>query len=477
MSATPGLLSRRYRRVSIAIYTMVALSAFESLGVLAATPEIAEDLGDLALLPWIVTGYLTANAVASVTSGKFIDGIGVRAVFRVGVSVFVLGSILAAFAPTMQFLVAARVVHGIGGGLVFASSLSAVPLVYPAELVGRGYAANATVWGVLGVAGPGIAAVVLTVLSWEWIFLLIVPLGLAGATLAWNTLPGPVAGSRVQIDVPGTVLVATVFVALVLAVGWLNWSSLVAASVAAVGAVAYRRHHQRGGQPIVLLRHLLARPYRYLNLGIGLLLAGAIGAYTYTPLYVAAARNGSEALVAWSVLFVTIGWTLGANGAAQFRERRLAPTLATAGPVLAAASLLVASAVVFASGPLWAVFAALTLVGMGIGTATNTSLQMVRYATPDDELGRVTTVHDLGRNAGFTLGVAVGGAVLLIVLGSRIPDVELVRSLLAGESGAEELVAADAVAAAYGTALLVGAALTAASVPIMARLLRWDWSQ
>lgn len=476
MSATPGLLSRRYRRISISIYTMVALSAFESLGVLAATPEIAEDLGDVALLPWIVTGYLAANAVASVTSGKFIDGVGVRMVFRVGVSVFILGAVLAASAPTMEFLVAARVVHGIGGGLVFASSLSAVPLVYPAGLVGRGYAANATVWGVLGIAGPGIAALVLTVLSWEWIFLLIVPLGMLGAALAWNTLPGPVAGSRVQIDVRGTALVATVFVALVLAFGSLSWSSLAAGAVALGGAVAYRWHHDRTDQPIVLLRHLIGLPYRHLNLGIGLLLAGAIGAYTYTPLYVAAARNGSEALVAWSVLFVTIGWTFGANGAALFEQRRHAPILATAGPVLTASSLFIASAIVFADGPLWAVFLALTLVGMGIGTATNTSLQMVRYATPDDELGRVTTVHDLGRNAGFTLGVAVGGAVLLVVLASRIPDVELVRSLLSGDTDADTLVAADAVAVAYGTALLVGGALTAASVPIMARLLRWDWS-
>ena len=102
-----------------------------------------------------------------------------------------------------------------------ASSLSAVPLVYPAELVGRGYAANSTVWGVLGVAGPAIAALVLTVLSWEWIFLLIVPLGVIGAVLAWNTLPGPVEGSRLLLDVRGTTLVAVLFLSLVLTVGWL----------------------------------------------------------------------------------------------------------------------------------------------------------------------------------------------------------------------------------------------------------------
>jgi MFS family permease len=477
MSTAPGLLSRRYRRISIAIYMMVALSAFENLGVLAATPQIAEDLGDVALLPWIVTGYLAANAVASVTSGKFIDGVGVRLVFRVGVAVFMIGSVLAAFSPSMQFLIGARIIHGIGGGLVFASSLSAVSLVYPPELVGRGYAANSTVWGVLGVAGPAIAALILTVMSWEWIFLLIVPLGLVGGALAWSTLPGPVEGSAVLLDRRGTALVSVIFVSLVLAVGWLSTGSLAMLVVAVMAALAYRWHHGREAHPVVQLRHLAARPYGALNLGVGLLLAGAIGAHTYTPLYVAGARNGSSALVAWSVLFVTIGWTGGANVAALFRKRETAPLIATIGPSLTAAALLTASVFVFAGQPLWMLFATLTMVGAGIGATTNTTLQMIRYATPDAELGRVTTVHDLGRNTGFTLGVAVGGAVLLIVLGNRIANIEIVRSLLAGDTQAGDVDAAGAVASAYGTALMVGAVITSLSVPVLATLRKWNWTQ
>ena len=475
MTAAANLLSRRYRRVSIAIYTMVALSAFESLGVLAATPQIAEDLGDVALLPWIVTSYLMANAISSVTSGKFIDGVGVRAVFRVGVSVFMVGSLLAAFAPSMQFLIGARLVHGMGGGLVFATGLSAVPLVYPSELVGRAYAANASVWGVLAFAGPALAALVLTVASWEWIFLLIVPLGLLASLLAWNALPGPVEGSRVVVDVRGTFLVAVAFVSVVLAVGWLSRGSIVAGAVALAAGVAYVAHHRFEDEPVIRIRHLMSRPYGALNLGVALLLAGGIGAYTYTPLYVAAARNGSEALVAWSVLFMTIGWTAGANGAAQFRNRKTAPVLATAGPVLMALALLTASSLVFAGQPLWTLFLALTFVGVGIGTTTNTTLQMVRFATPDQELGRMTTVHDFGRNTGFTLGVATGGAVLFIVLGNRIADIEIVRSLLAGEAMPAGVDPSGAVATAYGTALLVGAIITATSVPVLMTLRRWEW--
>ena len=82
-----------------------------------------------------------------------------------------------------------------------------------------------------------LAALILTVLSWEWIFLLIVPLGLVGGALAWNTLPGPVEQGAVLLDRRGTALLTVVFVALVLAVGWLSAGSIVMLAIAIAATV------------------------------------------------------------------------------------------------------------------------------------------------------------------------------------------------------------------------------------------------
>ena len=79
--------------------------------------------------------------------------------------------------------------------MISAVVIAAVGLVYPHHLVGRAFAANATVWGVMGVAAPAIAALMLTVLDWRWIFLVNLPLGLAALIAGWRVLPGP-AGRR-----------------------------------------------------------------------------------------------------------------------------------------------------------------------------------------------------------------------------------------------------------------------------------------
>ena len=77
----------------------------------------------------------------------------------------------------MPLLIALRVLQGVGAGLILTTGTTAVSLVYPQHLVSRAFAANATVWGVMGVAGPAVAALILTFLSWEWIFFVNLPLG------------------------------------------------------------------------------------------------------------------------------------------------------------------------------------------------------------------------------------------------------------------------------------------------------------
>ena len=184
-----GLFAPAVRRQSIALLTTVALSAFQALAVSAALPSIAADLGDVSLLPWVISSYLLASGVATVAAGALVDRLGVAPVFRGSIALFVLGGTLAGFVPSMPLLVAARVVHGLGSGAVIAVSLAAVNIVYPSRLVSRAFAANTTVWGVMGVAGPALAAALLVFASWRWIFLVSIPLGGTALLLGWRTLP------------------------------------------------------------------------------------------------------------------------------------------------------------------------------------------------------------------------------------------------------------------------------------------------
>jgi MFS family permease len=473
MDRPAGVLSRPLLPASIAIYTTVALVAFEGLAVAAALPQIAAELGRVSLLPWVITGYLFTSGVATVVAGPLVDGIGVRTMFRYAVAVFALAGFAAAFVPSMPLMVAARIVQGAGGGLIFAVGLAAVGLVYPAHLVSRAYAANSTVWGVMAVAGPAIAAVMLTVLSWRWIFLVNLPLGILSLIAGWRVLPGArTAGATRRVDLAGTALVTTFTLAILLAVDGLGPASMAWVALAAGAAVAYRAHARRSVAPVLRLAHLVAQPYSSLALTVGLLLCGAVTAHSYLPLYVQGGRGGSPALTAWSVLFFTIGWTLGANASGRALDRKPETGIMAVGLALTVPALAGVWAAAALDAPLWVLFGLYLVAGLGVGAATNAALTLLRAVTSDDQLGRSTAAHQFVRNQGFTLGAAAGGAVLLLVVGNAIRDVEQVRDLLAGDVGEVGATAAAAIADGFTGAALVGALVAAASVPAMVALRR-----
>jgi MFS family permease len=442
--------------------------AFEALAVTAAIPELAADLGQVALLPWVITGYILTSSVSTVIAGPLVDGIGTRIIFRWAVGIFVAASIGAALASTMPMLIAARVVQGAGAGLISAVGLAAVGLVYPARLVSRAFAANATVWGAMGVAGPGIAALLLTALNWRWIFLVSVPLGLAALAAGWKVLPGPAGERQIKVDSRGVVLLTVFSIAMVVGVDRLDAWSAAAVALMVVAGYLYWHHARRTETPVLRLEHLARQPYLGLGLGIGLLLAGAIAAETYVPLYVRGARGGGPALTAWSVLFFTVGWTLGANVAGRLADRVPETTLTLSGFVVTVPSLIGIWAAASAEAPLWVVFTLLVVAGSGVGAATNAGLTLLRATTPDQSFGRATAAHQFARSQGFAIGPALGGALILLVVARRVGNVEEVQSLLAGTAGSAAGQTSEAIGDGFAIAALVGAAIAALGIgPIL----------
>ncbi len=465
MTPPTSVLSREFLPASIAIYTTVALVAFEGLAVAAALPQVAADLGGIALLPWVITSFLLMSGVATVTAGPLVDAVGVQAMFRIAVIVFTIGGVAAAFVPTMPLMIVARVVQGIGGGLVIATGLAGVSLVFPDHLVGRAFAANSTVWGVMGVAGPAIAAVMLTTLSWRWIFLVNLPLGLMALLAGWRVLPGPLtATGRRRPDGLGVALVLGFNLALLLAVDRLGVASLAWLLCAAGMATTYWWHARRAEQPVMRLRHLVFRPLGPLAMSLALVLTGSFATNAFVPLYIQGARGGGPGITAWSVLFFTIGWTAGANLSSRLLDRMAETSVMGAGFAITIPSLMVLAYLGSLDATLIAVFAVLFTAGVGIGISTNAGLTLVRTLSPSDEIGRATSAHQFYRNLGFTLGAAIGGAVILLVVGRVVGDVEAVRELLSGNGAAASADAAGAIADGFSTAAAVGSGIALAAL-------------
>ncbi len=417
--------------------------------------------------------FLLTSGVASVTAGPLVDAIGVRTMFRIAVIVFTFGGVAAAFVPTMTAMIAARAVQGIGAGLVIAVGLAGVSLIYPAHLVGRAFAANSTVWGVMGVAGPAIAAFMLTSLSWRWIFLVNLPLGALSLAAGWRVMPGPLAGARRRrLDLVGVALVLVFNLGLLLAIDRLGWTSVWWAIGAVLIAGVYWRHARTVDEPVMRLRHMASRPFGPLAISIALLMTGAIAANSFVPLYVQGGRGGSAALTAWSVLFFTIGWTVGANGSSRLLDRMAESSVMRLGFLTTIPSLALVAWSATAGAALPIVFALLFIGGVGIGSSTNAGLTLLRSLSPPDEIGRVVSAHQFYRNLGFALGTAVGGAVILFVVAAAVGDVEIVRDLLAGEATVASSEVSAAIVDGFATAAAVGTVLSLGGVIPLAMLRR-----
>jgi len=451
-----GVLSRELLPASIAVFATAALASFQALGIAAALPDIATDLGDVSLLPWAITAFLLTSSLATVVAGPFIDAVGVSRMFRLAVTVFATTGFAAAFAPNMEILIVFRVLQGIGAGLILSTGTAAISLVYPLHLVGRAYAANATVWGVMGVAGPAVAAVILTFLSWEWIFYVNLPMGAIALAAGWRVLPGPYGETTGRFDAKGSVLLAVATVATVIAVDSLDLTSLLWLAGALTALALYIRHARKARSPVVKLEHIVPQPYSGLALSTALLLTGIFAMSTYIPLYVRAGLEGSPGLTAWSVLPLTVGWTTGAIISSRMADRHAESWIVLLGFMVSVPSLALAWILTAANLPLAVSFLAYFSAGVGVGLATNAALTLLRAVTESSRMGRVASAHLFARNQGFTFGSAVGGAVLLFVVALKVGDVGLVRELIASPEGVGPPGAAEAVRSGFAATVAVG---------------------
>lgn len=434
---TGGIWSSEYLAVTLANLTIVAIAAFDGLALVAALPAIADDLGDVALLPWVITAFLATSAVAGITAGPVIDAIGVRRTFRVTGVWFLLSSALAAAAPNMPLLVAARLLQGIGGGLVISVALAAVGLAYPARLRPRAFAANSMVWGVMGFGGPVITAGLLAIGSWRMIFVVQLPITALALAAGWKTLPSTRdRPERIAMDGRGivmiTVLVGTSLVA-VSQVGVQWWlAGVTAAASIAVGALFWR-HTGRADRPLVERVHVTRFPLKRIHVTSGLVLVAGLAADNYLPLYMQTTRGKSESFAAFSVLFLTVGWTTAAFVVSRLLERRHESDLILVGSIIMFPALAVAGLGVALTWPIPVIFAGFFGMGCSIGFVSTSGLTLLQASAGDTEMGRVNAAHQFVRTLCITYGVAMGGAILLLVVDRQVGDVEVVRDALGGE--------------------------------------------
>lgn len=171
MSTRTGTLAPPYRALTVGMLVLVALIAFEAIAVTTAMPTVVESLDGLKLYGLAFGGTMAAGIVGTTVGGGWADARGPAAPLWAGIAGFVAGLLLAGFAPTMELLIAGRVVQGFGGGLATVALYVVVGQVYPEELHSKVFAAFAGAWLLPSLAGPAIAGFLVSLAGWRWVFL------------------------------------------------------------------------------------------------------------------------------------------------------------------------------------------------------------------------------------------------------------------------------------------------------------------
>src|SRR5262245_50259894 len=241
----------------------VALATFmtylDNNVVNVALPSIQRDL-HLAMsgLEWIASAYILVFAGLLLVGGRLADAAGKLLAFFAGLGVFTVASLAAGLAGDQTVLVGARAAQGVGAALLTPTALALLPALFPNPRE-RGVAIG--VWGGVGAlalaVGPLTGGYLSQHVSWGWIFLINVPIGVATAVLAAISIPADPRGARRRLDLPGLVTSSVALFALTFALiegephGWTSPAILTAFAVAAVAATAFIFIEVRTDDPMV----------------------------------------------------------------------------------------------------------------------------------------------------------------------------------------------------------------------------------
>ena len=212
MLVQDGLPARERLRALLVIILGIVMAVLDGTIVNLALPDITRELNATAAQSiWVINAYQVATLALLLSLATLGDIVGYRRVYLVGMAVFTLASAACALADSLTALALARVLQGLGAAGLMSVNTALVRLIYPKHLLGRGIAINSLVVATASVAGPSIAAGILSVASWPWLFALNVPFGLLSVWWGRKALPDNLSKSEGRLSPLDVVLNALMF--------------------------------------------------------------------------------------------------------------------------------------------------------------------------------------------------------------------------------------------------------------------------
>jgi EmrB/QacA subfamily drug resistance transporter len=409
--------------VLVIVCAGVVLASLDLFIVNVALPQMADDLGAgrISDLSWVLNAYAIVYASLLVLFGRLADRFPRERGFLLGVAVFVAASAACGAATSVPMLVAFRIVQAAGAALLTPTSLSLVLATAPADRRQTSVRIWTAVGGMAAALGP-IVGGLLVAASWRWVFLVNVPIGLAALWVGWRRLPHVPGHPVPRPDALSAALITGGVGALTLALvkgGDWGWGSTatIATLIAAIGALAlFALHTATARNPMIDRALLRIRPFTGASV-VALLFSMAFGALLLSIVL------WEQTVWHWSALQAGLAIAPGPLMVPLFGFLIAGPLIERFG----AGRVIAAGQAVFAAGLLWwalsvglkpdyagDILGGMVLTGIGVGLTLPTMMAAAASSLPPQSFATGSAVVNMFRQVGLAIGVAI----LIAVLGS-----------------------------------------------------------
>jgi EmrB/QacA subfamily drug resistance transporter len=426
----------------------------DNLVVSTALPVIRVDLGaSIEELEWTVNAYTLTFAVFLLTGAALGDRFGRRRMFAAGIALFTVASAAAALAPTMDALIVARAIQGLGGAMVMPLTLTILSDAFPAER--RGVALG--IWGAIGgiavASGPLVGGLVIEGISWQWIFWLNVPVGIALVPLALLRLR-ETHGPEKALDLPGLGLASVGLLGVVWGLvngnadGWASLPIVTALAGGIVFLVAFVAWELRAAQPMLPMRFFRNRGFSAANVASLAMSFGMFGSIFLLTQFFQTAQGYSPLEAGLRVLPWTAMPMIVAPIAGALSDRIGARPILATGLALQAVGLAWIAAVSTATVGYVSLVGPFVVSGIGMAMFFAPMANVILSSVRPEEEGKASGANNAVREVGGVFGVAVLASVFSRYGGYESPAVFVDGLVIATWVGA--LVVAGGAVAALG---------------------------
>lgn len=472
-SAAP-LVTEPRRRLIVFLFLMLAMfmATLDNQIVSTALPTIVGEFGALERFGWVGSAYLLATSAVMPVYGKLGDLFGRKYVMIFAVVLFTIGSLACGLAWSMDSLIAARVLQGLGGGGIMVSIFSVNADLFAPRERARYQSYSSLVIMASGSVGPILGGTMSDLFGWRSIFLINLPIGIVVLLGLAFLLPYRRPDRQPKIDYIGTVLLAAAISSVVL---WADsaelfgsliaWQSLAIVAFAILCATLWVQVEKRAPEPIVPLRLFKDSTFPLLMI-ISIVSGGlGIGMVNYYALFLQTTTGLSPSEAGLFFIAVTGGIVMGSLTAGRLISKTGSYKPFSIISLSIAVVAMLSLSQVHAGTPLAIIAALLLLQGLGVGLGQQAPIIGVQNSASKADVGAASGAVTLTRMGGAALAISIYGAVISSSLKGTGADIqgvgniqELTPKMLAQLPAASQHAVADLYAAAFTPLFLVAAA-------------------